>query len=46
MAILYLNLNKLANDADKFIDHTLERHRLLSKLEIINGTYPDSQEFF
>ncbi len=29
ITILYLNLSKLARNADQFIDETLERHRLV-----------------
>ena len=33
LTILHINLNKLAKNADEFIDETLERHRLQAKLE-------------
>ena len=40
--MLYLNLNKLVENADKFIEETLERHRLFSKLDMLNGIYPEA----
>ena len=33
ITILYLNLSKLARNADQFIDETLERHLLVNKLD-------------
>ena len=33
LTILHINLNKLAKNADVFIDESLERHRLAIKLD-------------
>ena len=46
LTILYLNLSKLARNADQFIDETLERHLLVGKLDALIGVYPDANELY
>lgn len=44
LSVLHVNLRNLAQNADEYIEETLERHRLQAKLEQLVGICPDAQD--